>query len=180
MILLPQQAPPEKMPSHFDLGKTDAEIIIKSANANKNAAISLVKQGHLAVSIFTQELDPQVLNNKDFAQHLLRMAKNYNQMKIQILVKDSMKAVKSGHVLIRLAQQLSSHIEVKMIPEIFYDVRASFMVVDRAGFYFRQDEKEFVGSVNFNSKARAAKLLEFFSDVWEKAEPDPHFRKLHL
>jgi len=180
MKLLPHQAPPDTMPTHFDLGKTDAEILFKRAVANRNAAISLVKQGHLAVSIYTQDLDPQILNDKDFAQHLLSMAKHYHQMQIKILVKDSMKAVKSGHVLIRLAQQLSTHIEVKMIPDIYNEVRASFMVVDRTGFYFRQTASEFIGSVNFNSKPRAAKLLEFFADVWEKAEPDPHFRKLHL
>ena len=178
--LIPPQAPPDKMPTHFDLGKTDAEILFESAEANKNAVLSMVRQGSLSVSIYTQDLDPQVLNDERFAKLLLNMVKHYKQMQIRILVRDPMKAVKSSHVLIRLAQQLSSHIEVKTIPDIFSEVKASFMVVDRKGFYYRAKATEFSGSVNFNSPARAAKLLEYFSDVWEKSEHDPHFRKLHI
>jgi len=179
MRLIPPQAPPSEKPTHYDLGKTDAEIVFSSADVNKNAAISMIKQGHLAVNIYTQDLDPQVLNDETFAKHLLNMVRHYKQMQIKILVKDSSKVVKSSHVLHRLAQQLSTHIEVKTIPDVFSE-KASFMVVDRAGFYYRPNASEFNGSVNFNSPARAAKLLEHFSEVWDKAEPDPHFRKLHL
>lgn len=178
--LIPPQAPPNEKPSHYDLGKTNAEILFESAEANKNAALSMLRQGHFIVSIYTQDLDPQVLNDERFAQHLINLVKHYKQMRIQVLVRDSRKAVQSSHILIRLAQQLSTHIEVKTVPDVYSDVKASFMVVDRTGFYYRPKASEFSGSVNFNSPARAVKLLEFFNDVWDKAEPDPHFRKLHL
>lgn len=178
--LIPLQASPSQLPSHFDLGKTNAEIIFTSAIANRNAALSLVRQGNLAVVIYTQDLDPNVLNDEDFAKNLLRMIKNYKQMQIKILVRDSTKAVKGSHVLLRLAQKLSSHIEVRGIPDIFSVEKGSFMVVDRVGFYYRPNAREFNGSVNFNSPGRAVKLVDFFSDVWEKSTPDPHFRKFHI
>lgn len=178
--LIPPQTAPSQLPSRYDLGKTNAEIIISSAATNRNAAISMVSQGHLTVNIYTQDLDPQVLNDESFAKNLIRMIKNYKQMQIKILVKDSTKAVKGSHVLVRLAQQLSSHIEVREIPDIFYEERGSFMVVDRVGFYYRPNAREFIGSINFNSPARAVKLIEYFSDVWEKSTPDPHFRRFHI
>lgn len=178
--LIPPQAAPSQLPNRFDLGKTNAEIAFNSATANCNAAISMIRQGHLVVNLYTQDLDPQVLNNEDFAKNLLRMIKNYKQMQIKILVKDSTKAVKSSHVLLKLAQQLSTHIEVREIPDFFHSEKASFMVVDRVGFYYRPSANEFKGSVNFNSPGRAVKLVDFFSDVWEKSVPDPHFRKFHI
>ncbi len=178
--LIPSQTAPEQLPSRFDLGKTNAEIAFNSAIANRNAAISMIRQGHLVVNLYTQDLDPQVLNNEDFAKNLLRMIKSYKQMQIRILVKDSTKAVKGSHALLRLAQQLSSHIEVREIPDIFHSEKSSFMVVDRVGFYYRPSANEFKGSVNFNSPGRAVKLVDFFSDVWEKSTPDPHFRKFHI
>lgn len=180
MRLIPPQTSPDEMPSHFDLGKTNAEILFETAEANKNAALSMLRQGHLAVSIYTQDLDPQVLNDETLAKHLINMVKHYKQTQIKILVRDSMKVVKTSHVLMRLAQQLSSHIEVRSIPDVYKEEKGSFMVVDRTGFYYRPKATEFSGSVNFNSPGRAVKLLEYFSDVWEKSEPDPHFRKLHL
>lgn len=178
--LIPPQAPPTQLPSRFDLGKTNAEIIFNSAIANRNAAISMVRQGNLAVNIYTQDLDPQVLNDEAFAKNLLKMIKNYKQMQIKILVRDSTKAVKGSHVLLRLAQQLSSHIEVREIPDIFSEQKGSFMVVDRVGFYYRPSAREFEGSVNFYSPGRAVKLVDFFTDVWDKSTPDPHFRKFHI
>ena len=69
--------------------------------------------------IYTQDLDPKVLNDESFAKNLLKMIKNYKQMKINILVRDSTKAVKDSHTLLRLAQKLSTHIEVRAIPDIF-------------------------------------------------------------
>lgn len=178
--LIPPQAPPSKKPSHYDLGKTDAEILFDTAEANKNAALSMLKQGHFAVSIYTQDLDPQILNDNRFSNLIINLIKRYKQMQIRILVRDSMKATQSSHVFVRLAQQLSTHIEVKSIPDVYSEVKASFIVVDRTGFYYRPKAIEFSGSVNFNSPARAVKLLEFFADVWDKAEYDPYFRKLHI
>ena len=180
MLLIPQQAPPETLPTRYDLGKTDAEIIINSAAVNRNAAISMLKQGHLSVNIYTQDLYPHVLNNEDVAKHLLNMIKHYKQMQVKVLIRDSNKVVQGSHILHKLAQQLSTHIEVRTIPDIYNETRASFMVVDRAGFYYRPKAGEFNGSVNFNSPIRAVKLLDFFAEVWERASPDPHFRKLHL
>jgi len=178
--LIPAQAPPSKLPSRFDLGKTNAEILLNSALANRNAAISLVRQGHHSVYLYTLDLDPKVLNDESFAKSILQMIKNYKHMQVRILVRDSSKAVKGSHILLRLAQQLSTHIEVRQIPGIFNEEKGTFMVVDRAGFYYRPKAIELEGTVNFNSPARAVKLLDFFSDVWEKSSPDPHFRKLHI
>ena len=178
--LIPPQAPPSQLPSRFDLGKTNAEVIFNSAIANRNAAISMVRQGHHAVNIYTQDLDPQVLNDDAFAKNLLKMIKNYKQIQIKILVRDSTKAVKGSHVLLRLAQQLSSHIEVREIPDIFSEQKGSFMVVDRVGFYYRPSAREFEGSVNFYSPGRAVKLVDFFAEVWDISTPDPHFRKFHI
>lgn len=180
MRLIPQQSPPDIFPERFDLGKTDAEIIIKSPNDNRNAAISLARQGHHSVSIYTQDLEPQVLNNEEFAKCMLNLARHYKQMQIKILVRDSSRAVRGSHVLLRMAQQLSSHIEVRNIPDIYNENKAAFMVVDRTGFYYRPKAQEYDGTVNFNSPRRAVKLLEYFTQVWEQATPDPHFRKLHI
>lgn len=178
--LIPEQVSPSSIPKRFDLGKTNAEIAFKTPDANRNAALSLLNQGQLSVIIYTQDLDPKVLNDEALAKNFLKMIKNYKQLQIKILVKDSSRAVKGSHILVRLAQQLSSHIEVRTIPDIYYEERGAFMVIDRVGFYYRPNASEFVGTVNFNSPARAVKLTEFFSDVWEKSTPDPHFRKLHI
>ncbi|MDH5518059.1 MAG: hypothetical protein OEY36_09630 [Gammaproteobacteria bacterium] len=180
MRLIPEQSPPTELPERYDLGKTNAEITFSSAAVNRNAAISMLRQGHLSVSLYTQDLDPKVLDDENLTKLFLNMVKHYKEMQIKVLVRDSTAAVKNSHALLRLAQQLSSHIEVRNIPDIYREVRASFMVVDRKGFFYRPKAGEFDGSVNFNSPARAIKLLDFFSEVWEKSEPDPHFRKLHL
>lgn len=178
--LIPPQVPPAELPDRYDLGKTNAEIMITSAAANRNAAISMLNQGGLAVHIYTQDLDPLVLNDESIAKNLLKMVKSHKQMQIKILVRDSTKAVKGSHALLRLAQQLSTHIEVREIPKAFYEEKGSFMVVDRSGFYYRPNAREFEGSVNFYSPVRAVKLIDFFTDVWEKSTPEPHFRKLHI
>jgi|GEM_PF-2584203 len=38
----------------------------------------------------------------------------------------------------------------------------------------------FEGTVNFNDRGVSKHLLQKFKEIWDKATPDPNFRKLSL
>lgn len=180
MQLISPQAPPDTIPTHFDLGQTNAEILLNTAEDHRNAAVSLTRQANRSVYIYTQDLDKPIYDNSEFTQNLLYMVRHYHHTRIRILLRDSQSAVKKSHSLINLSQKLTSNIEVKTITDDYREIRASFMIVDKVGLLFRAKASLYEGSVNFNSPARALKLIEYFNEVWEKSEPDPDFRKLHI
>ena len=92
------------------LGETDAEVEVTTAEENRIAAISLARQASYSIDIFSQDLDAEIYDNKEFERSLFQLARKHPNTRIRILVQDSRKAAQNGHCLIRLAQSLTSSV----------------------------------------------------------------------
>lgn len=182
MLILPSQPLAIERPMYYVLGETDAEVQVETADDNKNAAISLVKQARYSIDIFTQDMDAEIFNDKEFEQSIFNLAKRHPNTRIRILVQDSRKAAQNGHCLIRLAQNLTSSVFIHNPPTEYKNERSAFMVVDKLGLLHRVTavDKNFKGSVNFKSPQRAGKLVDFFNEVWDHSTPDMQTRRIYM
>lgn len=182
MLILPYQPLAEEYPVLYKLGETNAEIEIESIEENKNAALSLVKQALKSIDIFTQDLDAEMFNNKQFEQSIFALAKKHPSTQIRILVQHSTKAVQNGHCLIRLAQNLTSSVFIHKPSREYKNEKCAFMVVDRLGLMYRSNasNRNYKANVNFMSPHRAGKLVDFFNEVWEQSTPDTQTRRIYM
>lgn len=182
MLILPSAPSTMELPTYYKLGETRAEVSISDAEENRNAAISLVSQARHSINIFTQNMDAEVYDNREFEKHIFDLATRHQSVEIRILVQDSTRAVQSSHRLIRLAQKLTSSIFIKKPSIRFKDVQSAFLTVDGIGMLYRiqGDSRSYDASVNFMSPQRTAKLNEFFTEVWEHSDPDPQVRRLFI
>ena len=182
MLIIPSQPLAKERPMYYKLGETDAEVQVKTAEDNKNAAIALVKQAHYSIDIFTQDLDAEIYNDNDFEQSIFNLAKRHPNTRIRILVQDSRKAAQNGHCLIRLAQNLTSSVFIHNPSDEHRNERCSFMVVDKLGLLYRVSaiDYNYKGNVNFMSPQRAGKLVDFFNEVWDHSTPDMQTRRIYM
>lgn len=182
MLIIPSQPLAKEYPVYYKLGETDAEVQVDTAEENKNAAISLVKQAHYSIDIFTQDMDTEIYNDKEFEQSIFNLAKKHPNTRIRVLVKDSTKAAQNGHCLIRLAQNLTSSVFIHNPSDDHKKERSSFMVVDKLGLLYRVStiDKNYKGNVNFMSPRRAGKLVEFFNEAWDHSTPDIQTRRIYM
>jgi len=166
----------------YKLGETDAEVQVETAEENKNAAISLVKQARYSIDIFTQDMDAEIYNHQDFEQSIFDLAKRHPSTRIRIIVHDSRIAVQNGHCLIRLAQSLTSSVFIHNPSAEYKDERSAFMVVDKLGLLHRVSaiDKNYKGNVNFMSPRRSGKQVDFFNEVWEHSTPDMQTRRIYV
>ena len=167
---------------YFKLGETNTEIQIDTIDENKSAALSLVKQAHYSIDIFTQDLDEEIYNNKEFEQSIFNLARRHPNTRIRILVQDTRKAVQNGHCLIRLAQNLTSSVFIHNPSDEHKNEQCTFVVVDKLGLLYRArtTDKNYKASINFMSPQRAGKLSDFFDEVWEHSTPDVQTRRLYI
>ncbi len=170
------------MPVQYKLGETRDEVTIETAEENREAALELARQANYHINIFTQDLDSAVYDNHEFEQHLAHLARKHPNTMIRILVRDSTNAVKTGHRLIRLAQNMSSSVFIKKIAADYQDEQSSFMVADGLGLLHRVsgDQYRYAATVNFMSPLQAKKLNESFDEMWEQSEVDPQVRRLYM
>ena len=182
MLIIPPQPMAKELPTFYKLGETVEEVHIDRAEENKNAAISLVKQARHSIDIFTQDMDAEIYNNREFEQSVFSLAKKHPNTKIRILTQDSRKAVQNGHRLIKLAQSVTSSVFINNPSRDYKDERCAFLVVDKLGLLYRvtANNRNYKASINFMSPQRAGRLTDFFNEVWEHSTPDIQTRRIYM
>lgn len=167
---------------YYKLGKTDTEIEVSTAEENRSAATSLVQQASYSIDIFSQDLDADIYNNKEFERSIFELAKKHPNTRVRILVQDSRKAAQNGHCLIRLAQSLTSSVFIHTPSRQHKDEQRAFLVVDKLGLLYRTTtaDRNYKASVNFKSPRRAGELSDYFDEVWEHSTPDVQTRRIYM
>lgn len=140
----------------------------------------LCKQALKTIRIFTPDLEATLYNHEEFSKNLLAMVRGNRHASIQILAFETTSASNCGHVLLRLAHELTSTIEIRIPAEEYQQTSIAFMLSDKKGFIFRPNAKEYNGIYNPDCQYRSQKLSDIFTAAWEHAEQDPQTRRLNI
>ena len=85
-----------------------------------------------------------------------------------------------NHRLIELGRKLSSSIEFRQPHQDYQHFNAACLIADRCGLIHRSLADRFEGTANFYAPVAARRELDFFTEVWERSESHPEFRRLYL
>ncbi len=164
------------------LGRTDEDIAIETAADNRELTISLAEQARSSINLFTRDMDAAIYDNTAFERCLFNFARRNHNTVIRILVQDSSAAVKQGHCLIRLAQQLTSSVFIHNPAREHSDRMDSFMIVDDVGLIYRprSGNRDYRARVNYRSLQHASDLQDLFNTIWESSTADSQVRRLYI
>lgn len=165
---------------NFTLGETHQEFTAGNREELRRITQHMAEQATRSIHIVSRHLDPELYNHLDFIEALRRLARRSKYTQIQILAQDSSPAVKNGHRLIQLAQQLSSYVKIKKLHDDYKDYFRAFMVVDGEGYVLREFSERFEAVVDFHAPRQAKELLKFFTEAWEISEPDLQLQRLYI
>jgi len=162
------------------LGESRDILYLKSRGDNRDVALSLVRQGHRSLHLFTHNLDPAMYDTREFIEAVKQLAIHSPHSKVYILLKDPTTAITRGHRIVELARRISSHVFIHRTAEEDQDRIDSFMVVDEVGILRRAHGARFEGTAEFNNPGEARQLLKSFNDIWERSVPEAELRRLHI
>lgn len=165
---------------NLELGTTARQIPIESGENNRIAALALAQQAQRSLRIFTRDLEAAVYNTQDFVEAVTKLATSSQYSIIHILIQDSGNVVKNGHRLVELSYRLSSKIKLRKPCHEYRNYNEAFLVADESGLIHKRLADRYEGVINFNDPPAARSLAKFFDEVWEKSEPDPELRRLHI
>ncbi len=160
-------------------GNIDNDIQLNGIDEIKTAILKKSADSLRSLKIYTPDLEHVYYSTEEFRQNLLGFTRGNRHAQIQILVDDLSKALEYGHLLIPLAQQLTSAMTIKNTPDDYLGTNISFIVFDQKEFIFKPD-RHHQYAIASECSNRATKLLEFFTPAWEQAEPDVHARRLTI
>jgi len=168
------------MENEYILGITDGDIALHTIEENRSTALALAQQANRYIQIATRDMDALLYDNEPFVDALSTLARSHAKSHIDILVWDSMSAVKQGHRLITLAQRLSSYVQIRKPAEEHAKFTEAFLIADGIGYMSRNLAERYEGVASFNGPLKARHLSEQFTAMWEKATPDPQLRRLNI
>lgn len=146
----------------------------------RHHSIELLHRSNRQIAILSRDLDELVYGTNDYVQALSDFVRSSRHCQVQILIKDTKRAIESGHSLVRLAQRLSSKIEVRKMTQQPNNKEMGFMLGDTAKLLYKNDDSTYRGFYNSAAAREVKQLREEFNYLWQYAEPEPEFQQLYL
>jgi len=161
-------------------GNAGDDLVLSTLDEIQTASVEVTAQALRNIYIVTPNLEPQIYDHQDLLDKMLSLCRGNRHANIRILVKDSSFAVKRGHGLIRLAQRLTTAIEVRKPMEEYLTQNSGFILADNSAFVYRENCNMQKGIINIDCKYRGNNLLDIFNQAWEHSQLDEQIRRLFI
>ncbi|MFI4968315.1 MAG: hypothetical protein ACHQAU_06255 [Gammaproteobacteria bacterium] len=147
---------------------------------NRQGAVAVAAVAKRELLLFSHDLEPLLYDKEDFLKVVQALATRSRMSRIRIVCKDPGASVRAGHRLVGMVQRFSSYMEVRRASREYEQLTETFLVADEEALLFRPLATVYEGYADTHSPLEARKYLRQFGDIWEKAEPDPEFRRLGI
>lgn len=174
------QNAPTEIPEFMRYGNTEHDQLIHTLEDMQLAVMDAAQQALRSIKIYTPDLEPGLYDNQAFIDLLVNFIRGNRHASVQILVQNSEHAVQFGHRLVRLAQNLTSAIEVRTSATNSITDEFGYLLVDQSTLLYRSHYRKNTALFTNRCKHRNDKLQELFNFIWETAELDQQVRRLTL
>jgi len=156
------------------------EITLERSEELRDISLTMVQNCRRTLDIASRHLDPAIYNHASFVEAVKQLALNNHLARIRFLITDSAPVVSRGHRLIDLSSRLSSFISIRKPGSDHKNFNEAMLIADNTAYIHRRFADRFEGIASHNDKRQAAELTGRFEEIWERAEIDPNFRRLHI
>ncbi|MCF6194211.1 MAG: hypothetical protein L3J46_07755 [Kangiellaceae bacterium] len=153
---------------------------ISSFQQFKHETLDIFLNADRAIQLFTHNLDPRVLNNREIEKALIDFVKKSRASKLQILIYQEELMRGTDHRLVSLAQQFTSTIQIRIVPRDYHENLFGFYIVDNRTMIYRSNveryEAEKLRMPDFFIKEKS----KLFETTWQSSSPASFLRALYL
>jgi len=153
---------------------------ISSLQQLRQEAHDIFQNADRVIQLYTHNLDPRVLNNREIERALMNFVKKSRASKLQILIYDEELMRGIDHRLVALAQQFTSYVQIRVVSRDYHENPFGFYIVDGRTMIFRNNieryEAEILNMPDFSLKDKS----KLFETIWQLSPPASFLRSLHL
>ena len=156
------------------------EITVQSSEELREVALEMALNCRRTLDIASRHLDPAIYDQAPFVEAVKQIALNNRLARIRFLITDAAPVVSRRHRLIDLSSRLSSFISIRKPGRNHRNFNEAMLLADNTAYIHRRFADRYEGTACHDDKRRASDLTGQFEEIWERAEIDPNFRRLHL
>lgn len=164
----------------FILGETSQVIDFDSSSEHQVLASHMASQALQSLRLLTPDLEAAIYDSEPFLHALTRLATRSKYAKIEILLSQSMRAVKNGHRIIELARRFPTYIHIHSPAAEHRGFSNSVLIADERGYIEKNSAERYEGTASFNDPLKVRELTAHFRELWGKSAPDSELRRLHI
>jgi len=146
----------------------------------RKALVSLCRDTHTSVDIFSHRLDLALYDQVQLEQSLSELARAHRFAHVRILVADTQTLIEYGHRLVRLAIRLPSKMHIRKVLEPPETKAAGFCLGDSQQLVYLASEDDYQGFYDTEAGPQVQNLREAFNRAWELAEEEPRFKQFFI
>lgn len=164
--------------SQIDDSGDKKESIYRTSSLSelKEATRDLFNNAKRKVQIYSYNLDPRILNDRDIERILLNFIRKSRNVKIEILIIDERNVQGIDHRLVSLAQKYTSYVSIRLIPKDYHENHFAFYVIDGRQLIYRTVAERFESEVHQLPSVKLKQMSKYFDEVWEQSSPAVHLR----
>ena len=159
----------------------DTVLTVEDRAGLEVAHVRLLTQARYRAAMYLPRMEPGILDSEAILTELRRLATSGRQAQVRILTHDAEQAHREGHRLIALAQRLPTAVSIRMPVDETHLAYASAFVADTTrGYLFRPVANRYEARGDLDSPGETSRLMAYFDEVWERAEPAWQIRPLGI
>jgi hypothetical protein len=158
----------------------NSDRLITSLNELKLEAGMLFKNAKRKIQIYTHNLDPRILSHPKIETTLKEFIRSSRYAKVEILIYDERNLQNVDHRLVRLAQNYTSNVTIKVVPKDYHENHFAFYLVDERKILYRASSERYETEYLHVPNSKINEKSRYFNDIWQQSDPASHLRALHL
>jgi hypothetical protein len=156
------------------------EITLETSDELRETSLEMALNCRRTLDIASRHLDPALYDQGPFVEAVKQIALNNRLGRIRLLISDIGPVVSRGHRLIDLCSRLSSFISIRKPGRDYKNFNEAMLLADNIAYIHRRFADRYDAIASHNDKRRSADLTGRFEEIWERADIDPNFRRLHI
>lgn len=162
-------------------GAADTLLIAEDRAGLETAQLRLLAQARYRAALYLPQMEIGVLDSEAALTQLRRLATSGRQAQVRVLTHDAEQAHREGHRLIALAQRLPTAVSIRVpTDEVHLRYGSSFICDTVGGLLLRPVAGRFEARGDLDAPGETSRLMAYFDEVWERAEPAWQIRPLGI
>ena len=162
-------------------GAADTVLAVEDRAGLEAAHARLLGQARYRAALYLPRMETGILDSEAILTELRRLATSGRAAQIRILTHDIEQAHREGHRLIALAQRLPTAVSIRMpVDEAHLGYASAFICDTASGYLFRPVASRYEARGDLAAPGETSRLMAYFDEVWERAEPAWQIRPLGI
>ena len=159
----------------------DTGLVVEDRAGLEAAHVRLLAQARYRAAIYLPRMETGILDSEAILTELRRLATSGRAAQLRILTHDAEQAHRDGHRLIALAQRLPTAVSIRMpVDEVHLGYASAFICDTTRAYLFRPVASRYEARGDLDAPGETSRLMAYFDEVWERAEPAWQIRPLGI